>query len=123
MAAKVQPGESVLLEGPLGAGKSCLVRGFLAALGHVGSAPSPTFSLMVVYELPRRVVHADFYRLANALGTGIEDELGEATCLIEWPDRLHGMVNPSACWRVELQIEGDHRKARVMPPASLTSHT
>lgn len=123
LARLLKPGDTVLLSGPLGAGKSCLVRGLLQAWGHPGPVPSPTFNLMVVYELGQRVVHADFYRLASAVGTGIEDELGEAVCLIEWPDRMQGLVDPTECWQVDLAIEGDHRVARVTLPHASTTHT
>ena len=116
LAAVLPVDATVLLEGPLGAGKTCLVRGLLRAMGFEGSVKSPTFVLMVEYDLGVRVVHADFYRLATAAGTEIEEELGEALCLIEWPDRLEALVDPERCWRVSLTIVGDHRTARVRPP-------
>ena len=66
IAAQLQAGDVVELRGDLGAGKSTLARAILHALGHKGDVPSPTFTLIELYEsanmrLP--IAHADFYRL------------------------------------------------------------
>ncbi|MDZ7770798.1 MAG: tRNA (adenosine(37)-N6)-threonylcarbamoyltransferase complex ATPase subunit type 1 TsaE [Woeseiaceae bacterium] len=78
----------VLLQGELGAGKSTLARALLTALGHDGLVPSPTYTLVEPYELPRgSVYHVDLYRISSAdelhfLGF---DELREGLMLVEWP--------------------------------------
>jgi len=51
LAAVLRPGDVVALSGPLGAGKTTLARGVLAALGLSGEAPSPSFSLVIAYDL------------------------------------------------------------------------
>ena len=116
LGSVLRPPDVLLLDGPLGAGKTCLVRGILRNMGIVGPVRSPTFNLMVEYEVGFLVVHADFYRLASAAGTGIEDVLGDALCLIEWPDRLEDLVDPRKCWQVEISRDGEGRRAWVHAP-------
>ena len=90
----------VYLEGGLGAGKTCLARGLLAALGHPGRVPSPTYTLVEPYAVPGYTAfHVDLYRLAEASELdylGLNDELGQGTLLIaEWPERGQGRLPPA----------------------------
>ena len=80
------------LSGDLGAGKTTLVGGLLAALGHEGHARSPTYSLIEPYRLAGRdVYHCDLYRLrdpAELEDLGLRDLLvGPSVLLVEWPER------------------------------------
>lgn len=109
-------GDTVLLEGPLGAGKTTLVRGVLEALGHTGPVRSPTFNLVQTFDTQPPVMHADLYRVASWRGIGLEEYLDTHLCLIEWPDRAEGLVSPEACWRVTLAFEGEGRTATVAEP-------
>jgi N-acetylmuramate 1-kinase len=93
IAAAIEPGDLITLSGDLGAGKTTFARALIRHLGGNQSieVPSPTFTLMQAYELPRfTLVHADLYRLsgpAELAELGFED-LGEgAVTLLEWPDR------------------------------------
>ena len=91
LAAVVGPG-LIRLEGDLGAGKTCLVRGLLRGLGHQGRVKSPTYTLVEPYATPRLTVsHWDLYRLGapdelDALGLREHDRERELL-LIEWPER------------------------------------
>lgn len=108
------PGDVVLLQGELGAGKTTFVRGALLALGHKGSVRSPSFPIILIYDLENRVVHADLYRVASSVGTGLEDEIGEAICLIEWPDRLdESLLRGIRVWEVQLSTEGEGRRISI----------
>jgi tRNA threonylcarbamoyladenosine biosynthesis protein TsaE len=111
VAALARAGDAVLLEGPLGAGKSAFARAFLrAAAGDPGlEVPSPTFTLVQSYDLPRfRAHHFDLWRLD---GPGPLAELGwdEALAdlvLVEWPDRL-GKLRPQEALLVALRLAGE----------------
>lgn len=90
----------VTLQGELGAGKTTLVGGVLAALGIPGPARSPTYTLIEPYETPQlRLYHLDLYRLVAAqevAALGIRDLLEpDAVLLIEWPERGAGALPPA----------------------------
>jgi tRNA threonylcarbamoyladenosine biosynthesis protein TsaE len=92
-------GDVIALSGPLGVGKTALSRGFLAALGHEGEVPSPSFAIVQPYEdLELPVWHVDLYRIEDV--TEI-DELGldsaaDAVLLVEWPERAGPDMWPEA---------------------------
>jgi tRNA threonylcarbamoyl adenosine modification protein YjeE len=96
LAECLRPGDTVLLAGPLGAGKSALARAVIAALlGDAGAeVPSPSYTLINVYQTPRGPVwHADLYRLHGAADEleelGLAEAMaGGALVLVEWPERL-----------------------------------
>ena len=106
LAALLRPGDAVLLEGPLGAGKSEFARAVLrAAAGDPAlEVPSPTFTLVQSYDLPAGPAHHfDLYRLDGPAGLfelGWE-EAREGIVLVEWPDRLGGCA-PEDALRVTL---------------------
>ncbi|MCB2135881.1 MAG: tRNA (adenosine(37)-N6)-threonylcarbamoyltransferase complex ATPase subunit type 1 TsaE [Rhodobacteraceae bacterium] len=98
IAADLGPGDTLLLDGPIGAGKSHFCRAaissMLAAEGRDEDVPSPTFTLVQTYELAGHDVwHVDLYRLGSAdhvQELGLADAFEDAVVFVEWPDRLGG---------------------------------
>ncbi|WP_094513924.1 tRNA (adenosine(37)-N6)-threonylcarbamoyltransferase complex ATPase subunit type 1 TsaE [Synechococcus sp. MW101C3] len=120
---------TLLLQGELGAGKTCLVQGLALALGIDEPITSPTFALAQHYSgrgadgEPHALVHLDLYRLeqpaaAAELFAQEEEEAGAlgAVLAVEWPERLPWL--PDGAWRLELQYDGDRRRAVLRPPHS-----
>jgi tRNA threonylcarbamoyladenosine biosynthesis protein TsaE len=113
---RLVPGDVVLLDGPLGAGKTTLVRGLLQELGFAQPVRSPTFNLIQTFDTSPPVMHADLYRVASYEGIGIEDYLESHVCLIEWPDRAASLVDPHRAWQIHIDFEGEGRRIEVAPP-------
>src|SRR3954452_245387 len=98
LAASLEPGAVVLVEGDLGAGKTTFVRGAIRALGHEGRVTSPTFTIASRYEDGRvPVSHLDLYRLGTDPAHPVdidelvllEDEIGpDRVAFVEWPKAL-----------------------------------
>jgi len=92
IAPRLAPGETVLLYGPLGMGKSTLARGLIRALTRPDEdVPSPTFTLVQFYESDPPVAHFDLYRLTRpeeASEIGLDEALDDGCAVIEWPERL-----------------------------------
>ncbi|MBA3936395.1 MAG: tRNA (adenosine(37)-N6)-threonylcarbamoyltransferase complex ATPase subunit type 1 TsaE [Planctomycetes bacterium] len=124
LAAAVQPGDLLLLDGPLGAGKTALVRFLVEALGgDPAQVASPTFTLLHQYAARLPVIHVDAYRLAGAgdlAGLGF-DELSEgALGVIEWAERVACAFPAEVCWSVNLAHAGeDRRRVRLATPLRL----
>jgi tRNA threonylcarbamoyladenosine biosynthesis protein TsaE len=99
LAALARVGDVITLSGPLGVGKTALARGFLAALGHRGEVPSPSFAIVQPYEeLDPPVWHVDFYRIedpAELEELGL-DSAADAVLLVEWPERAGDGAWPEA---------------------------
>jgi tRNA threonylcarbamoyladenosine biosynthesis protein TsaE len=117
LAAQVQPGDTILLEGPLGAGKTTFARHFAWALGVDRDEPitSPTFALVHEYEARVPLVHADLYRLGDAadiLDLGLSERLGgDAVGLVEWGERFAPALAPVAM-TIRIRAPGAHDEAR-----------
>ncbi len=109
LAAMLRPGDVVTLSGPLGVGKTALARAVLAALGHTGEVPSPSFAIVQPYDaLVPPVLHVDLYRIADPaelaeLGL---DEARDAVLIVEWPERAG-----DAAWRQALRLSLDFAAA------------
>jgi tRNA threonylcarbamoyladenosine biosynthesis protein TsaE len=121
IASRVRPGDVVALSGGLGAGKTTLARAIIAALGHPGEVPSPTFTILESYEaLDPPLVHADFYRLdspAEVEELGLDDYREGAVLLAEWPDNAGGFGDEPGCLSITLKTAGTARAAIVEPGA------
>jgi tRNA threonylcarbamoyladenosine biosynthesis protein TsaE len=112
IAGVLRAGDIVTLEGPLGAGKTSIARGLLAALGLQGEAPSPSFAIVQPYDVPEvrlPVLHVDLYRLNDASELdelGLDEALYDSALVVEWPDRAGPSAWPDAL-RLTLAIEPD----------------
>jgi tRNA threonylcarbamoyladenosine biosynthesis protein TsaE len=100
LAAQLQPGMVIYLHGDLGAGKTCLVRGMLNALGFHGRVKSPTYTLLEPYHAAGLDLrHFDLYRLQDEHeweSAGFRDEFdGQNILLIEWPEKAQSFIPPA----------------------------
>jgi tRNA threonylcarbamoyladenosine biosynthesis protein TsaE len=113
LAALVRPGDVLLLEGSIGAGKSHLARALIRALGVSEDIPSPTFTLVQVYDTAAgEVWHSDLYRLSGpdeAVELGLIEAFQSAICLVEWPERL-GADRPESALTLRFSNEGEGRR-------------
>ena len=123
LAAIVRPGDVITLSGPLGAGKTSIARGLLAALGLAGEAPSPTFAIVQPYAPPEirlPVVHVDLYRLDDPHELdelGLDEARGESVLLVEWPERAPGRWPDALALNLEFAPDGG-RALTVKVPAA-----
>lgn len=123
IAAVLRPGDVVALSGGLGAGKTTLARAIIAALGHQGEVPSPSFAIIETYDPPAvrlPLVHADFYRLERpeeAEELGLDDYREGAALLAEWPENAGGFAQEPGCLAIRLETAETGRFAIVEPGA------
>ncbi|WEF24574.1 tRNA (adenosine(37)-N6)-threonylcarbamoyltransferase complex ATPase subunit type 1 TsaE [Paracoccus sp. S3-43] len=123
LAATARPGDTILLDGPVGAGKTHFARAFIRA--RQGEAaedvPSPTFTLVQTYDDPlgTEIWHADLYRLTDPselAELGLDEALTDAICLIEWPDRLEHLPDGAITVAIAAQADPDLRDITLIAP-------
>ncbi len=121
LARVARAGDVITLSGPLGVGKTAMARGLIAALGHEGEVPSPSFSIVQPYEaLDPPVWHVDLYRIEAS--SEIEelglDSAADALLLVEWPERSGTDGWPQAL-RLSLDFgqDGDRILTADVPPS------
>ena len=117
LSACLRAGDTVLLDGSVGAGKTHLARALIRArLGEGEDVPSPTFTLVQTYETAgAEIWHVDLYRLSHPdeiAELGLEAAFESAICLVEWPDRL-GALAPFDALHLRLSPEAEGRRARI----------
>lgn len=128
IAAVLRADDVVALTGGLGAGKTTLARAIIAAAGHIGEVPSPTFTIIETYDPPGvrlPLVHADFYRLRTpeeAAEIGLDDYRAGAALIAEWPDHAGGFAHEAGCLSIHIETirtetGGEARRAIVEPGA------
>ena len=113
----LRPGDVILLEGPVGAGKTHFARALVQSiLSDPEDVPSPTFTLVQSYETENgELWHTDLYRVNSAVEIdelGLEQAFEDAICLVEWPDRL-GQMKPSRALTIKFEMNGDARIAHM----------
>ncbi len=120
MAQLLGPGDLVLLDGELGAGKTTLTKGLAEGLGVSGYVNSPTFTLVNQYQGRLPVYHLDCYRLESgreALDFGIEEYLyGDGVTIIEWPERIQEIL-PKEFIRIKLGYLTETKRTIRLEPA------
>lgn len=117
LARVLEPGDTVLLNGSVGAGKSHLARAIIQArLGHPEDVPSPTYTLVQTYhDTQTEIYHADLYRLSDTselVELGLEEAFLRAICLVEWSERL-GSDAPKDALVLDLVMEQTGRRATL----------
>lgn len=115
LAAEMQPGDVILLEGDLGTGKSELTRGIAKGLGVTETVTSPSFTILNVYESGRcPLYHFDWYRLENAeelYELGMDEYLGgDGIAVVEWPERCPDAI-PEKYRRIRLETIGENSRS------------
>src|SRR5215469_12808774 len=122
IAVALEPGDLITLSGDLGAGKTTFARALIRHLAQDPAieVPSPTFTLMQAYELPRlSVVHADLYRVSGSselAELGFDDLPAGTVILLEWPDRAAAFLPPDRldiAFTLAPQHGLDHRDVRI----------
>ncbi|MEQ9639952.1 MAG: tRNA (adenosine(37)-N6)-threonylcarbamoyltransferase complex ATPase subunit type 1 TsaE [Alphaproteobacteria bacterium] len=117
LAAGARPGGTFCLAGDLGSGKTTFVRHFLRALGFRGDVPSPTFNLVLTYDVvlpdgkPVTIWHVDLYRVEHPDELdelGLDEAMTDGIVFVEWPDRLGDLTPPDAIW-LRFDLDGADR--------------
>ena len=127
LAPVLRAGDTILLQGQLGAGKSHFARALIRALmgpeGESAEIPSPTFTLVQAYDSAvGEIWHADLYRMGDPeelVELGLDAAMEEVICLIEWPDRIApDWPEGSICLRLE-RVPGaaEGRAVTMLAPA------
>jgi tRNA threonylcarbamoyl adenosine modification protein YjeE len=106
LAPLLRPGDAILLDGPLGAGKTSFARALIRSLCGAGTeVPSPSFNIVLTYDAPQGTLwHFDLYRVADPRELdelGLDEALQDGVVLIEWPDRL-GRHPPAGALTLQL---------------------
>ena len=120
LARVLRPGDTVLLEGGLGAGKSELARGVARGLGVSGPVPSPSFTILNVYDEGRvPLYHFDWYRIESPeeiSEMGMEEQIGgDGIALIEWSGRAKECL-PARALRVDIRVVDDETREITFAP-------
>jgi tRNA threonylcarbamoyladenosine biosynthesis protein TsaE len=119
-AARVRPGDVVLLHGDLGAGKTAFVRGLARGLGAApDDVSSPTFTLVQEYRGRLMLYHVDLYRLKpiEVADLGLDELTDGAVVAVEWAERWPDA--PPGAWVVQILSAGENeRRISIVDPSA-----
>ena len=120
LAEHLQPGDVILFDGDLGAGKSEMTRGIAEGLGVSGPVTSPSFTILNVYEDGRvPLYHFDWYRLESAeelYEMGMDEYLGgDGVAVVEWPTQCPEAI-PETHLAVTLSPVGENEREVTLTP-------
>lgn len=121
LARLARPGDVITLTGPLGAGKTSVARGLLAALGLAGEAPSPSFAIVQPYAPPEvrlPVLHVDLYRIdevAEMEELGLDEAASDSLLIVEWPERAPGYWPDALALKLEMLHDGTRGLTAAVP--------
>ncbi|MDB5677008.1 tRNA (adenosine(37)-N6)-threonylcarbamoyltransferase complex ATPase subunit type 1 TsaE [Sphingomonas bacterium] len=123
LARVAAAGDVITLSGPLGAGKTSIARGLLAALGLAGEAPSPTFAIVQPYAPPETrlpVMHVDLYRIEDPQEIeelGLDEAQAESVLVVEWPERAPGHWPEALALSLDFAPDGGRALTASVPTA------
>ncbi len=118
LGERLSPGAVVLLEGPLGAGKTAFARGLALGLGCDGEeVSSPTFTIVQEYRGRATLQHVDLYRLvpAEVDDLALEDLMSGTVVAVEWPDRWREKPADAITVKID-RLDGDRRQISISGP-------
>jgi tRNA threonylcarbamoyladenosine biosynthesis protein TsaE len=118
LGGMLQKGDVVCLQGELGAGKTTFVQGVAQGWGSLDAVTSPTFILVNIYRRAdgRQLFHMDAYRLdsaAEAEELDIDAMLAQGSLLIEWPERMDGLIPADRMWLQLEYLDDEQRQMRI----------
>jgi len=123
LAGLATPGDVITLAGSLGAGKTSIARGLLAALGLTGEAPSPSFAIVQPYgppEVRMPVLHVDLYRIEDPdelEELGLDEAMGDSLLIVEWPERAPGHWPEALALTLDILPDGGRALTVEVPAA------
>ncbi|MBI5297211.1 MAG: tRNA (adenosine(37)-N6)-threonylcarbamoyltransferase complex ATPase subunit type 1 TsaE [Chloroflexi bacterium] len=117
LGAALRPGDVICLQGDLGAGKTTFVQGLAQGWGTLDAVSSPTFIIVNLYRRAdgAQLFHMDAYRLdslSEAEELDMESMLAQGPLLIEWPERIQGLIPPNRIWLEMEYLAEEQRKMR-----------
>jgi tRNA threonylcarbamoyladenosine biosynthesis protein TsaE len=121
IAGQLRPTDVITLSGALAAGKTTLVRGILAGLGHEGEVPSPSFAIVQPYEdLNPPVWHVDLYRIEEPSDLdelGLDDISADGVLIVEWPERAGNAWPQALALSLDVASDGSRSLTVDVPEA------
>jgi tRNA threonylcarbamoyladenosine biosynthesis protein TsaE len=119
LGGALQAGDVICLQGDLGAGKTTFVQGVAQGWGSVDSVSSPTFIIVNVYRRADgcQLFHMDAYRLDStpeAEEVDLDTMLAQGALLIEWPDRIDGLIPAENLWVKFEHVDEEEREMKFM---------